>query len=145
MNKEVNCILKHNISSKWNVHVSAQRVSTFPQRVTWRHWPVEQGDRAAGHTVSGVHAEAQPVREDVRGEPASLCWIQLWEALPRRAVPCRLRTQQTQGWGMHLQRLHLTRSFVVLGLHCKHWLLYNYCSQLDMGRSDWRSHAQRCN
>ena len=51
--------------------------SAFLNTVTLRYRPVEQGDRAAGDTVSGVPHEAQPVGEDLRGEQATVCWLQL--------------------------------------------------------------------
>lgn len=71
---------------------------SFLNIIHTRYWPVEQGDRAAGDAVSGVPHEAQPVGEDLRGEPAALRRLQLWEALPWRPVPCWLWTQQVERW-----------------------------------------------
>lgn len=51
---------------------------------------MEQSDRAAGDTISGVPDEAQPVGEDLRGEQAAVRRLQLRQALPRRPVSRRL-------------------------------------------------------
>lgn len=66
-----------------------------------RYRPVEQGDWAAGVAVAGVPDEAEPVGEDVRGEQTAIRRLQLREALPWRAVPRGLGTQQAERWSRH--------------------------------------------
>lgn len=58
----------------------------IPSRHT-RHRPVEQGDRAAGHTLTGVHEEAPAHREELCGEPAKVRGPHLSQALPRLPFP----------------------------------------------------------
>lgn len=53
-----------------------------------RHRPVEQGDRAAGNALTGVHEEAPAHSEELRGEPAKVRWPHLSQAFPRLPFPC---------------------------------------------------------